>query len=449
MNQSKSARKPTENPATFKKRREQTVQKIIQKYGQQTALLVAAAPEAIRNHDVHYLHRQDSNMYYLTGFEEPESVLLLRPGRKPESVMFVREKDIERETWDGFRYGPAGTKQEFGIDEVYSIHEFTTKFVELMKDYHEVLYTLFKAPENDFWIQKAIVDLKKSSGRSGFGLLTIRDADTFLGESRLIKDESGLKNQRQACQITAEAHAMAMKKVKPGMTERQIQAIFSYEFFNKGCPRDGYNAIVASGNNATTLHYNFNDQVCESGELLLIDAGCEYNYFSGDITRTFPVNGKFTDAQKKVYNGVLKVQKKLIEMVKPGLPFKSLHDTATDMLVDLMLDLSLVSGRKEDVIKSLEYKKYYPHGAGHWLGMDVHDAGLYYVKGEPRPLEKGMVFTIEPGLYIPATDTTAPKELRGIGIRIEDNILVTENGHEVLTSAVPKEVDDIENLMKS
>jgi Xaa-Pro aminopeptidase len=449
MNQNslKTNRVPTENIEIFKSRREKVIKAILKDHGDSTALLVASHPELIRNDDVHYFYRQDSNMYYLTGFEEPESLLLIRPGKTPESVMFVRNKNIERETWDGFRFGPEGTKQSFGFDEVYSIDQFSAKAVELLSGYENLFYRLFKNKEADRIVENLLLDLKRAFGRSGYGLLSIKDADTFLGEFRLHKDQYDLANQRQACQISAEAHVKAMRGTKPGMSERQVQALLVSEFYQKNAAREGYNFIVASGNSATTLHYNFNDQICEDGELLLIDAGAEYNYYSGDITRCYPVNGKFSEAQKKVYEGVLKVQKQIIAAIKPGLFFKDLHAMGTDLLIDLMFELNLVSGRKEDVLKSLEYKKYYPHGVGHWLGMDVHDAGLYFIKGEPRPIKPGMVFTVEPGLYIPATDKTAPIELRGIGVRIEDNILVTETGCENLTSAVPKEISEIEAIV--
>lgn len=446
-NHLKINRKPTENPEIFKARRSQVIKSILAKDGDTTALIVASHPELIRNDDVHYLYRQDSNLYYLTGFEEPESILLLRPGKNPESVMFVRNKNIERETWDGFRFGPEGTQKEFGIDQVFSIDQFVSKSTELLSGYENVYYRLFKNKEVDHLIETLLLELKRSFGRSGYGLLSIKDADTFLGEFRLIKDQSDLVNQRKACEISAQAHIKAMKGTKPGMTERQVQALLVSEFYKHGAAREGYNHIVASGNSATTLHYNFNDQVCENGELLLIDSGAEYNYYSGDITRCYPVNGKFSAAQKKVYAGVLKVQKEIINFIKPGIFFKDLHEMGTSLLVDLMFELNLVSGRKEDVIKSLEYKKYYPHGVGHWLGMDVHDAGLYFIKGKPRPIEPGMVFTVEPGLYIPGHDKSAPEELRGIGVRIEDNILVTHQGCEVLTSAVPKEIADIEAIV--
>ncbi len=435
-------RKSTENPEIFKKRRK----KVLAGLGQ-AALIVAAHPEQIRNDDVQHFYRQDSNMYYLTGFEEPESFLMLRPGKTPETIMFVRQKNIERETWDGFRFGPEGTKKEFLIDEVYPIEEFEAKAVELLKGYDTVYYRLFKNPEVDHKMQTVLTQLKRASGRTGYGLLTIKDADTFLGEFRLKKDNDDLVNQRKASQISAEAHVEAMKFTKPGVNERQVQAVLSNAFYMKGSARVGYPHIIASGANATTLHYNFNDQECKNGDLLLIDAGAEYNYYSGDITRTFPVNGRFSVAQKKVYEGVLKIQKELISYVKPGIFFKDLHEMGADRLTDLMFELGLLSGRKADVMKANEHRKYYPHGIGHWLGMDVHDAGLYFINNEARPIEEGMCFTIEPGLYIPADDMTAPAELRGIGVRIEDNIVVTRSGSENLTAGVPKEVDEIEKLV--
>ncbi len=435
-------RKPTENPEIFKKRRQKVTAGL-----NGAALIVASHPELVRNDDVHYPYRQDSNLYYLTGFEEPESVLLLRPGQNPESVMFVRTKNMERETWDGFRFGPEATQKEFLVDAVYPIEDFEKKSVELLKGYEDLYYRMYKNSDMDLKIQNMLLQLKRSYGRTGYGLMTIKDGDTFLGEYRLIKDENDLKNLRKACEISAEAHLQAMKFVRPNVTEKQVQAVLAHTFYSHGSAREGYNYIVASGNNATTLHYNFNDQVCESGELLLIDAGCENNFHTGDITRTFPVNGRFTPIQKKVYEGILKIQKEIISTIKPGLFFKDLHSMGESLLVDLMLELSLVSGRKEDVIKSNEHRKYYPHGIGHWLGMDVHDSGLYMIKGQPRPIQAGMTFTVEPGLYISANDKSAPVELRGIGIRIEDNILVTDKGCEVLTSIAPKEVDDIEKVM--
>lgn len=435
-------RKPIEDVRIFAERRQRIGQDL-----QGSALIVAAHPEQIRNHDVHFPYRQDSNFYYLTGFEEPESVFIFRPGLKPESVMFVRRRDPERETWDGFRYGPEGVEREFKIDKAYPIDEFMVHAPALLKEVDQVYYCMFKNHEADALIQQCLEKVKSMQGRTGYGLLPIHDADTLLGEYRLVKSEMELTNLREACEISAQSHLAAMRFTRPGVTERQVVGVLAHNFFMKGAAREGYNYIVASGNAATTLHYNFNDQVCHDGDLLLIDAGAEYNYFTGDITRTYPVNGKFTDEQARVYQGVLDVQKQIIDYVKPGIVFKDLHDMGTSLLTDLMLELGLLSGRKDDVITALQHKKYYPHGIGHWLGMDVHDAGLYFKKKVPREIEANMCFTIEPGLYIPADDTSVPQKYRGIGIRIEDNIRVTFHGCENMTSSVPKEIADIEKVV--
>ncbi|MFP5518287.1 MAG: aminopeptidase P family protein [Bdellovibrionia bacterium] len=437
-------RKPTENIEIFKNRRLILGDKI-----KGDALVIASHPELIRNHDVHFPYRQDSNLYYLTGWEEPESILVFRPGLNPETVMFVRKRDRERETWDGFRFGPEGCEENFKVDKAYPIEEFTKIAPKLLADVNSLYYSLFKNPHVDELMKEVLETVKRSRGRTGYGLLSIHDADVLLGEARVIKSEPELANLREACEITAQAHLAAMRFTRPGVTERQVQGVLAHHFFMRGAAREGYNYIVASGNNATTLHYNFNDQTCKDGELLLIDAGAEYNYFTGDITRTFPVNGKFSDAQARVYEAVLQVQKQIIDFIKPGVVFKELHDMGASLLTDAILNLGLLSGRKEDVMAALHHKKYYPHGIGHWLGMDVHDAGLYFQKGEPRPLEPNMCFTIEPGIYIPADDESVPKEYRGIGVRIEDNIRVTASGTENMTSSVPKEIADIEKVVGS
>ncbi len=435
-------RKPTFDMNIFAERRK--------KLGQQipgSALVVASHPELIRNHDVHFPYRQDSNMFYLTGWEEPESILIVRPGQTPETVMFVRRRDRERETWDGFRYGPEGCEQEFKIDKCYPIDEFEKLAPQLLSSVDSIYYRQFKNKEVDEKMEHVLNTVKQMRGRTGYGLLSVHDADTLIGEMRLVKSEYELTQLREACEISAQAHLAAMRFTRPGVTERQVQGVLAHNFYMRDSAREGYGFIVASGNAATTLHYNFNDQVCKDGDLLLIDAGAEYNYYTGDITRTYPVNGKFTDEQGRVYEAVLKVQKAIVDFVKPGIVFKDLHDMGTSMLTDAMLELGLLSGRKDDLIQSLAQKKYYPHGIGHWLGLDVHDAGLYFKKGEPRPIEANMCFTIEPGLYIPADDTSAPQKYRGIGIRIEDNVRVTSNGVENMTTSVPKEISDIEKVV--
>lgn len=438
-----SQRQPTIDMKVFSDRRKSLAEKI-----EGSALLLAANPEHLRNHDVEYPYRQDSNFYYLTGFEEPEAFFLFRPGKDPETVMFVRNKDIKMETWTGFRYGPEAVEHHFKINKAYPIEDFEKEAPELLKGIDTLYYRLFKNPTADVHVQKVLEKTKALQGRTGFGLMNIHDADVLVGEMRLIKSDFEIEQIRTACEISAQAHLAAQRFVRPGVSERQVQAVLAHHFLMKGSQREGYNYIVASGSNATTLHYNFNDQICKAGDLLLIDAGAEFNYYTGDITRTFPISGTFTDIQAKVYQGVLDVQKELIAMIKPGLPFKELHEAGTSLLTDLILELGLLSGRKEDIIKSGEQKKYYPHGIGHWLGMDVHDAGLYFHTDVPRLIEPNMVFTIEPGLYIPADDTSAPQNLRGIGIRIEDNLRVTIGGSENLTATAPKEINDMAAVRK-
>lgn len=434
-------RQPTEDPKVFLERRKKLASLI-----PGSALILTSHPDYIRNNDVHHAYRQDSNFYYLTGFEEPQAIFMMLPGQNPESILFVREKNIERETWDGFRYGPEMAKESFLVDAAYTIHEFEEVAAKFLDKANRLYCRLFQFPDFDDKIKKLMQRYLALHSRSGKGVLPIEDSGSLLGEMRLIKSVYEIKTLQKACDISAQAHVDLMKAARPGMNERTLHGLFIKSIMEKGAKREGYGTIVAGGHNATTLHYTFNDQDLRDGDLVLIDAGAEYNYFTGDITRTFPVNGKFTPVQRRIYERVLDVQKRLIASIKPGLPFDRLQEQAVSELVDIMLDEKLLKGTRAEIIKSRTYTKYYPHGIGHWLGMDVHDTGLRQINGESRLLEPGMCFTIEPGLYIPATDTEAPAELRGLGIRIEDNIVVTESGHEVLTSAVPKDVEAIEAL---
>jgi Xaa-Pro aminopeptidase len=428
--------------SVFKERRSKLAAKI-----PGAALIVASHPEMVRNNDVHFPYRQDTNLFYLTGFEEPESVLVFRPGRDPEYVLFVRRRDPLKETWDGFRYGPEGAERAFGCDKAYAIEELETILPKLLSEVERVYYRLFHNHEFDHRFKRAVETVRAGQGRSGMGLLPIHDSTEMLGELRIKKTDGEKTWLRKACKISAEAHLQTMKETKPGMNERDLQAIVEYNFRRLGSARDGYGSIVAGGPNACTLHYVFNDEELKNGDLVLIDAGAEYNYLTGDITRTYPVNGKFTDGQRAVYDRVLRVQKNIIDMVKPGIAFKSLQDTAIERLTECMLELGLLKGSVQQNIEQNNFKKYYPHGVSHWLGMDVHDAGLYKLKGESRRVETDMSFTVEPGLYIPADDPAAPAALRGIGIRIEDDILVTDTGCEVMTAGVPKEIKDLEAVI--
>lgn len=435
-------RRPNFDMKIFKDRRAQ-----LAKMASGSAIVLHSHPEMMRQYDVDHRYRPDSNLFYMTGWEEPESVFVFRPGQNPESVLFVRKKDVLRETWEGFRYGPEAAASEFHIDKTYLIDELDSVLPELLKPVERLYYRFNVDPEFDARILGFLENFRMSLGRTGRGYLPIYDSWELLGEMRVKKSDYEAKILRKACEITALAHVEVMKAVKPGMNERQVHGLFLGSIYQQGAGREGYNSIVAGGDGATTLHYVFNDQDLKDGDLLLIDAGAEYEYFTGDITRTYPVNGKFTAVQRRVYDVVLKVQNEIIAMIKPGVPFARFQETTISLLVDAMLELKLLSGDKKKIIDSGEFKKYYPHGVGHWLGMDVHDAGLYMIKGESRAIESGMSFTVEPGLYIPANDTSAPAEYRGIGIRIEDNILVTASGCEVMTSAAPKEVSEMETLI--
>ncbi len=438
------SRKPQFDISIFKKRRDRIAKKM-----QGSALVLFANPEFLRNYDSNYEYRQDSNFFYMTGFEEPESVFVFRPGKNPESVLFVRPKDAFRETWDGFRYGKEDTKNHFLMDEVFLISELNEKLPLLLKDMDSVLYRLNHHEQHDKVFLKALEEARVANGRSGKGILPVYDSVDFLGEFRLIKDETEIEWQKRACAISAIAHLETMKFIKPTMNERQVEAYIQYQFKSQMSARQGYNAIVASGDNATTLHYIFNDQECKDGDIILIDAGTEYNYYTGDITRSYPVNGTFTKIQKEFYNLILNAQEEVIKMVEPGIEHASLQRATVELLTDALIDLKLLKGKREELIAKEAYKKYYMHGVSHWLGIDVHDMGRYQVRGESRKLQPGMVFTIEPGLYVRADDDSAPKELRGLGVRIEDNILVTKNGYENLTALAPKHVDKIEEVMQS
>lgn len=414
---------------------------------QGAAIIIPSHPDYLRNNDVSHSYRQDTNFYYLTGFEESESVLVIRPGQTPETVLFVRPKDVVRETWDGFRYGPEGAEKEFGVDQAFLMSEFDQKIVELLKPVNKIYYRWNIDSEFDLKMLSFLERVRVAHGR-GWNLLTVSDVNDLLGELRVIKSAHDVSIMRRACEISANAHVEAMKFVRPGVTERQVQGVLLGSFYMQGADREGYGSIVASGANATTLHYVFNDQVCQDGDLLLIDAGAEYQFYTGDITRTFPVNGKFTEPQRRVYDRVLELQKSLCQSVKPGMTIGEFQTRTIDELTQLMLDLKLLSGTHKQCVESAAYRRYYPHGVSHFLGMDVHDAGMYHDEdGQSRVLEPGIAFTIEPGLYIPADDQQAPEELRGIGIRIEDDVVVTASGCEVLTSGVPKDVSEMEEII--
>ena len=412
-----------------------------------SAFVLFSGSEVTRNNDAGYRFRVNSDFFYLTGYEEAESIVIIRPGKTPHTVAFVPKKDPAYETWEGFLYGPEGAKSSFGFDEAYINDEFTKKAVELLSEVTTVYYRLGLNEKNDRKMFDILNKVLRVKGRKGSPLSRIFDPEEALGPMRRIKDETEKEMMRKSAQIASQGHIKAMKSIQPGMNERQIEGLFIGEALSAHAQATSYVSICAGGDNATTLHYNFNDEELKDGDLFLIDAGAEYNYYASDITRTYPVNGKFSDAQKEVYEAVLKVQKEIIDMVKPGVTFQELNDKANEKLAQAMIDMGLITGDVNNLIKSNEYRKYYPHSLGHYLGIDVHDTGPYIIGDEAKPFEAGVVITIEPGIYIPIKDESAPEKFKGIGVRIEDDILVTETGHEILTSEVPKEVSEIESLI--
>lgn len=407
--------------------------------------------EVLRNPDVHYPFRQESNFYYLTGFEEPESFLVLAPAGSQQAgsfktVLFVRKRDPEKEMWEGERYGTEGAQKIFGADEAYLIEEFDQKLPDLLKGSEKVFYRMGHHEAVDRRVLSALEVHRRSLGRSGKSLPPISDPNETLGEMRLFKSVEEVASLRKACQITALAHKAAMKQVRPGMNEFEVEALIDYEFRRNGCARVGYGSIVAGGKNATCLHYRSNNEPLRDGDLLLIDAGGECDYYTSDITRTFPVGKGFSAAQAHVYDLVLKSQKAAIAMVKPGATIPAIHKHVCEVLTEGLLSLGLLKGKADEILKNNGFKRFYPHNTSHWLGMDVHDVGLYTKGGEPRALEPGMCLTIEPGLYMQPTDNDVPAEYRNIGIRIEDDVLVTATGNEVLTKDAPKERSELESL---
>jgi Xaa-Pro aminopeptidase len=435
-------RKPYLNPRIFQQRRQKLAPLI-----PGAAVILPAWPEHIRNHDGHFPYRQESNLLYLSGFDEPGSCLIFRPGQNPETIMFVRPKNVERETWDGFRYGLDGAKQEFGFDVVHSIDDFEKEAPKYLKDCQKVYYSLYRNTAFDIRFGEVLAAVKMLHPRAGLGYLTVEDAYGLMGEMRIRKSDEEIDILRRAGSVSARAHVEVMKATKPSMSERALHGIFIRSIMEQGAKGEAYTGIFAGGANACTLHYVFNEDKLNDGDLFLVDAGAEYMFYSGDITRTYPVNGRFSAPQKRLYQAMYQLQMKLIEMCRPGVQHSKLQEETIKGVTQIMLDEKILTGTLEECIRNRTFAKYYPHGVSHLLGMDTHDAGALLVGGRAREMESGWCFTIEPGIYIPANDTTAPKELRGIGIRIEDDIVVTSEGVEVLTHEVPKSVEDLEALI--
>ena len=409
--------------------------------------IAPAAPVRPRNRDVEFPYRPDSNFYYLTGFGEPEAVAVLAPGREQgEFVMFCRERDPVAEQWHGTRLGLEGARERYGADDAFPITDLDDILPGLLEDKSRVYYAMGHFPEFD---QRMVTWVGRVRGgvRSNGGMDELVMLDHLVHEMRLFKSRAEIDAMKKAAQVSAAAHEHAMRICRPGLWEYQIEAALVYEFARAGCRAPAYPSIVAGGANACTLHYTENSARLRSRDLLLIDAGAEHDFYASDITRTFPVNGRFSSPQRDLYSVVLAAQEAAIDTVAPGRTVDDVHMAAVRALVEGLVDLGAVKGRAKRIIDKEKYKRFYMHRTGHWLGMDVHDVGDYRIDDQSRVLEPGMVMTVEPGLYIAPDDRKAPKGLRGIGIRIEDDVLVTKSGHEVLTAAAPKSIDEIESIV--
>ena len=426
---------------------------LLQKMGDGIAI-IQTAPEVIRNRDSHYPYRFDSYFYYLSGFTEPESVLILIAGDVPKSILFCRDKDMEREIWDGFRFGPEAAKAEFGFDEAYSISELEVQAPKLMANQAQLFYSLGVDAHWDTritgWLNN-VRDLARTGVKVPESIVDLRQ---LVDKQRLIKTPFEIDLMRRSANIAAAAHNRAMSFVKSNkneyaIKENEVEAEFLHEFYKNGAQAPAYTSIVAGGANACTLHYNANNCVLNNGDLLLIDAGCELDGYASDITRTFPVNGKFSPAQRDLYELVLNAQLAAIAAAKPGNHWNAPHEAALDILVQGFIDFKLCKGSLDEVLENGSYRQFYMHRTGHWLGLDVHDAGEYKDKsGNWAVLVAGNTLTVEPGCYVRPAENV-PEHFWNIGIRIEDDVLISATGNEVLTQQAVKTIDDIESLMRN
>jgi Xaa-Pro aminopeptidase len=427
----------------FAKRR----QRLIEIMGPDSIAVLPNAKVSTRNRDVDYLFRSDSNFHYLTGFDEPESVLVIVPGRPHgEYILFCRERDLEKEIWDGYRAGQEGAIEKYGADDSYPYSDLNDILPGLLENKQKVYYTMGNVPSFDHRLIEWLNHLRNASRQGKHSPYEMIELDHILNELRLYKSSAEIKAMRYAAEVSAKAHVRAMEFTSVGKWEYEVEAEIIHEFMKSNCRSPAYPSIVGGGENGCILHYIENDHKLKNNDLLLIDAGAEYDYYAADITRTFPVNGKFTPAQKALYTIVLDAQKAAIAEVKPGNHWNQPHEAAVRVITEGLLGLGLLQGELEQLIHDESYREFYMHRTGHWLGMDVHDVGDYKVGGQWRLLEPGMVLTVEPGIYIRDPEHIH-KKWHFIGIRIEDDVLVTKTGHEVLTHGVPKEIDEIEALM--
>ena len=410
--------------------------------------IISAAPEKVRSRDTHYPYKQNVNLSYLCGFPEPDSVLVLIPGRaQGEMVLFCRDKDPLRETWDGYREGPEGAVSNFGADDAFPIADIDDILPNLIEGKDRLYYAIGKDPEFDRHLMDWVNHVRNQRGNGALPPGEFVDLDHFINEMRLFKTAGELKIMRKAAEISVSAHSRAMKASKPGLFEYQLQAEIEHEFAVHGSAGAAYTSIVGGGKNGCILHYIENRDALKDGDLVLIDAGCEYQNYAADITRTFPVNGKFSDEQAAIYDIVLQAQTDAIAVIGPGIEYNKTNEATVLAITQGLVDLGILHGDVDELIASEAHREFYMHGAGHWLGMDVHDVGDYKIDGQWRVYEPGMVVTIEPGIYIAPGNPNVDKKWHGIAVRIEDDIVVTKDGNENITAGVPKKRDEIEALM--
>lgn len=412
--------------------------------------IFVTAPPAVYSNDVEYRYRPDSDFHYLTGFCEPEAVAVLVPGGGAERyLLFVRPRDPERELWTGERTGVEDAKSRYGADTAFPVHQLEAELARLLGSTDKVYFAFGRDHSRAEAILKAIRAAQAERPRTGNGPTALLDPAALLHEMRLRKAPEEVALMRRATEITCVAHETAMGAIRPGQFEYELEALVESAFRRQGAVGPAYPTIAASGPNATVLHYQANSRRLEASELVLLDAGAEVACYNADVTRTFPVGKGFGPVHRDVYALVLAAQKAAIETVRPGVPYDAPHQTVIRLLCEGLVSLGLLEGAVDDLVEREEYRRYFMHRTSHWIGMDVHDVGAYRPGGNPRILEPGMTLTVEPGLYIAANAKEAPEKFRGIGVRIEDDVLVTETGREVLSAAAPKEIDDIEALRRS
>ena len=410
--------------------------------------VIASAPEKIRSNDTHFPYKQCTNLSYLSGFPEPGAVMLLIPGREQgEVVFFCRDKDPLRETWDGYRQGPAGLVANYRADDAFPIDDIDDILSGMLEGKDRVYFAIGKDPEFDKHLMAWVNDVRDKRGSDANPPGEFVDLDHLINEMRLIKSAAEIKLMRKAGEISARAHCRAMRMSKPGLYEYHLQAEIEHEFMTSGATGPAYTSIVGGGKNSCVLHYIENRDRLKAGDLVLIDAGCEYQDYAADITRTFPVNGVFTAQQAAIYDIVLAAQAAAIELIAPGLEYHLANEATVRVITQGLVDLNILRGDVDELIEQGAHRDFYMHNAGHWLGMDVHDVGDYKIDNHWRVYEPSMVVTVEPGIYISPDNTNVDKQWRGIAVRIEDDVLVTKTGNEDLTSEVPKARDQIELLM--